>query len=270
MKNITLLVTYWNEKEWVDVSLKQIKKINPKKIIICDGCFDSRKLNKSTDGTREIVQDFIRQYEGEAFFFEAIRVNKWKSIKKLADAMCIDGQKTSLGDYYWAIRHTLRTNPYRINQAITFSMMLKKARVSVGDWFMTIDADQFYSDSMIESLEELSSCQSDYQQICADEYTFFENFEYYSDTYEKRKWNNMPYQMVKGARLLPTRDFKIKTSIFKVEDYHSVVKSKAVGNYFHYKFRKDIERISSGYELGDRKAPEKERAMSTKFFTEKH
>lgn len=86
MKNITLLVTYWNEKEWVDVSLKQIKKINPKKIIICDGCFDSRKLNKSTDGTREIVQDFIRQYEGEAFFlklFELISGSQSKNWRML-------------------------------------------------------------------------------------------------------------------------------------------------------------------------------------------
>ncbi|PTP29386.1 hypothetical protein [Vibrio splendidus] len=270
MRDITLFATYWNEKEWIDTSLAQIKKINPKRVVICDGCFDSSKENRSTDGTRSKIKEFIKEYSGEAYFFEAIRVNKWKSLNFLSDCIRIDGSKVSLGDYYWSLRHILRTNSYRINQAITFSMMMKMVGLKEGDWFMTYDADQFYSDEIIRKFDDLGNENFPYDLLCANEYTFFDDFDLYSDHYEKRKWNNMPHRLISGSRLLPTRDFKVKNSMFGMVNYYDIAKKIEVGNYFHYKFREDKKRVVSGYELGDRKPPEKERAISSIKYKGKH
>ena len=60
MNNIVLFATYWNEIEWIKSSLDQILKIDPIEIIICDGNFDPTTPNYSTDGTREIIEKFVK------------------------------------------------------------------------------------------------------------------------------------------------------------------------------------------------------------------
>ena len=66
MSRLLLLATYWNEKDWIDLSLEQIDRIDPDEVIICDGCFDSRRENRSTDGTREKIADFVRRRGGRS------------------------------------------------------------------------------------------------------------------------------------------------------------------------------------------------------------
>ena len=270
MRNITLFATYWNEIEWIGPSLEQIKRINPKRVVICDGCFDSSQENRSLDGTREKIKKFVDEYDGEAIFFEAKRINKWFSFKAILKSMVIDGGSAKLGDVYWTLRHYLKTNPYRINQAVTFSHMLSCANIQKGDWFMTYDADQFYSDTMIDGLSRLDDHALEFDLMFAKELTFFNDFESYTKDYESRVWNNMPHRLVDGARLHPTRDFKIKTSTFKVENYYDLVNKLNVGHYFHYKFKKDIHRIEAGYQLGDRKPPEENRTVANGRFNGEH
>ncbi|MFC1797873.1 hypothetical protein ACFLY2_01640 [Patescibacteria group bacterium] len=71
--NIIIFATYWNEIDWIESSLEQIEKINPIEVIICDGCFDDTKENKSTDGTREIIEKWVSERDN-ARMISAIRI----------------------------------------------------------------------------------------------------------------------------------------------------------------------------------------------------
>lgn len=259
---IVLLGTYWNESEWVGRSLRQIEAINPDVVILCDGCFDERKENRSTDGTASVLRLFCDNKPGR-YLFKAVRQGRLASGFELFKA----GFRGifSLPYFYWVLRHLCFTNKYRLNQAVTFQRMLRSAAKVVGDnfWFLTLDADQFYSDELVSMLRrKLADVPDRISLLTAQEYTFNEGFNYFSTSYEKRTWNNMPHRYSNSTKILPTRDIVI-ASILSIKHYHRVCDKLDVGHYFHYKFRNDKSREAEGYSLGDRKPPEAERFLNT-------
>ena len=76
MRNLILFATYWNERQWIEASLAQIEAIDPMEVIICDGCFDDSKDNKSTDGTREIIKDWVSKRGPSAKMVSATRLKR--------------------------------------------------------------------------------------------------------------------------------------------------------------------------------------------------
>lgn len=263
--NLILFATFWNEKDWIVASLKQIESLNPKEVIICDGCFDPKKENRSTDGTREIIENWVKN-QPEARMISAIRTNKlmglWKIFSRNLKISNII-QRKLMFIYY------LKTNVYRINQAATFNKMISMAtNWRNGDWFMTYDADQFYSDATIEKIKEIcNSNQTEAELLTATEKTFFKDFEEYTTGYESRNFNNMPHKILPHTHLVPTRDI-IKEYFPKPKVYGKDpnTKKEPCGEYFHYKFRPSNDgRAEMGYQLGDRKAPEIKKYQTQKF-----
>lgn len=266
MNNIIVFATYWNEIDWVKPSLKQIEKLNPKEVIICDGCFDPRTPNYSTDGTREIIEKWVAKREN-ARMISAVRVSKLKAFWMMLKGhkkskFCQIFTPTRLKSLYL----TLVDNIYRVNQALTFQYMIFLSREwKPGTWFMCYDCDQFYSDAMMEEIKELVNKKTDIELLIGNELTFFKDFKHCTTQYEKRKYNNMPHKIHPDTSIWPTRgiilenwsskSFDIKR-IFLNEFYINKVKSKNIGDYFHYKFKFSKERSKKGYELGDRKKPD--------------
>ncbi|MEX0909946.1 MAG: hypothetical protein WDZ75_01495 [Candidatus Paceibacterota bacterium] len=256
--NLTIFATYWNEKDWIEASLAQIDALNPKEVWIVDGCFDTRFENRSTDGTREIIESWTNKHPN-AHMISALRMSRTKGLWFLFGY--------GLNWWNWPLRVAMamfysRTNLYRINQACTFSQLIRVATYNKpSDWIMHCDADQFYPDEMIKKIKEiLNNPTNEDELITAKEMTFFHDFNHYTDEYEKRDYNNMPYRLNKRTIIVPTRDIvteKYPKPLVYGKDKN--IKKVSVGTYMHYKFRpNDKERLEAGYSVGDRKKPSEE------------
>ena len=269
MNNIILFATYWNEIEWIESSLEQMLKIDPVEIIICDGNFDPKIENRSTDGTYEVIKKFVDENSERAKMISAVRV---KPLTKGLNFFLNAGYKCDLikpSRFNYSLRSQLLINEYRVNQALTFSSMMNLSEDwEEGRWVMSYDADQFYTDELIDFFK-ITNTPSDYDLITADEWTFPYDFNHYTTGYENRKWNNMPHKIKPNMAVYPTRHF-VTESVFSFKHYYENHKMLYGGVYHHYKFRKDAVRLSAGYELGDRKPPKKERYENLLKFTGNH
>jgi hypothetical protein len=263
MNNIILFATYWNEIEWIKPSLEQILKIDPVEIIICDGNFDPRVENRSTDGTHEVIKEFVRENSGRARMISATRENFMCRGKEFFLKSGRQGEVIKPSRLNYTLRSQLRFNPYRVNQALTFSRMMRmSSKWKEGSWVMTYDADQFYTDELIRNFSVCNTI-SDLDLITADEWTFPESFSEYTTNYELRKWNNMPHKIKKGIAIYPTRHI-VQEGMFTHKQYHEMKNIYHAGVYHHYKFRNDKLRLEAGYKLGDREQPIAERYTGLK------
>ena len=232
--NLTIFATYWNEKDWIDASLTQIAKLNPKKVVIVDGCFDTRYENRSTDGTREEIAAWVAAHP-EAKMISALRLSRLQALWYLFGA--------GINWWNWPLRilmatYYARTNPYRLNQAATFTKMLRESDLEPGDWFMTYDADQFYSDATIENIKNVIASDTEVKLLTAKEQTFFNSFDEMTTQYEGRNYNNMPHRFTANTLIVPTRDIVIEQYPKPVVyGKNSHLPKKDVGHYNHYKFR---------------------------------
>ncbi len=269
MTKLVLLGTYWNELEWIDKSLAQIERISPDMVILCDGCFDSSQKNRSVDGTRDKIYEFCSEKKNY-FTFSASRNSRFKSICYLLKVAF--SKKYSISLFYLLMKHAIRTNKYRLNQAVTFTKMLEMAVQELGEdiWFMTYDADQFYDDSYVSNIKDIiNSLNDNTGLLTAQELTFNNDYSHCTDRYEARTWNNLPHKYYSNTMIMPTRDILL-LKFFSVAKYIDSVEKSQLGVYYHYKFRTDVLRDEMTYKLGDRKAPLKNRTNKEKDFLGSH
>ena len=268
MNNLIILATYWNESYWIKSSLEQIKKISPVEVIICDGCFDPNIPNYSTDGTRLVIEEFVNENKN-ARMISALRPNYFLGL-----LMLLRGHKhlplwTILRFSRWKFFiKSIFMSSYRRNQAITFNHMISVSKKwHTKRWFMNYDADQFYSDEMIKKIKEIVNQEENrHGLIRGKEITFFNDFNQFTDLYEKRTYNNMPHKIYEDTIIQPTRGImrealsskrKLFKNFWSKHLYIYNVPSVNIGYYFHYKINSS-KRYKAGYRLGDRKEPEVE------------
>lgn len=262
---LIVMATFWNEKEWVSTALRQIDQLNPSEVFICDGCFDSRYPNGSTDGTREIVEEYVAA-RPHAKMVAAERVTRFAGVWKL----WLSHNKNKWFHGFTPARIKAlylgaRSDLYRVNQAITFQKMISLSKCwQPGWWFMTLDADQFYSEEVLAHINSLSS-HTAFDLLTAKERTFFHSFDEFTEGYEGREFNNMPHKILPGTSIMPTRDIVLESfalkrlmpaNFMKSDRYIENVVQKKAGFYNHYKFRQDNERDALTYMVGDRKPPD--------------
>jgi hypothetical protein len=262
---LIVFATYWNEIDFIRPSLLQIDRLNPEEVSICDGCFDPVVPNYSTDGTREIIEEFVAE-RSHARMISALRVPKIIGIGKLLRGHNKSSvRRTFTPGRLKSVLLASKLVPYRINQALTFQLMITLSRCwKPGHWFMTLDCDQFYSDEMIDKFKIVNEDTS-YGLLVGHEKTFFKDFSSFTDEYEKRSYNNMPHKIYSGTTIIPTRGAIIENwsfSSFRVKEvmlgefYVRKVPTLDIGSYCHYKFKLSDERFETGYRLGDRKMPD--------------
>jgi len=252
--NLIIFATYWNEKDWIEASLSQIDALNPKSVFLVDGCYDQKFKNCSTDGTREKIEEYVTTHP-EAKMISALRLSRLKSLWYLFGV--------GITWWNWPLRilmaiYYARTNTYRLNQAATFTKMLRESGIQTGDWFMTYDADQFYTDETIGNIKNAIRPDTEAQLLTADEKTFFNNFSQMTTEYEGRNYNNLPHRYTAKTLIVPTRDIVIEQYPKpKVYGRNPNLIKQNVGSYNHYKFRPfDTARSSAGYQVGDRRKPD--------------
>lgn len=246
MKNLIILATYWNESEWIDASLEQINQIDPVEVIICDGCFDTNLPNRSTDGTREKIEYFVK-HRPNSRMISAVRTNRRRSLDNMVRELSREPLKNPMR-LIMSLKFMLRMNLYRINQALTFAYMSKISNFWKPDtWVMTMDADQFYPDEMIDGFNIVNE-PSEYGLLTGNEYTFPNSFQDFTKSYEKRVWNNFPHKIYSNTTIYPTRHL-VRENKFSYNYYINCVPQLNLGYYCHYKFRKVKER---SIQLGDR------------------
>lgn len=282
LNNLIIMATYWNERDFIEPSLAQIDALNPAEILICDGCFDPRYPNTSTDGTREVIEAYVAS-RPHARMISATRAGRFGSLRQLLRGhqhaawwrLFTPGRLKSA--VLWATSH-----PYRVNQALTFQHMISLSTTwQPGMWVMTMDSDQFYTDEMIANI--IAKINTDSAQnlgyLTGKELTFLDNFQTFTDQYEKRNFNNMPHKIYAGTTVVPTRSWVIddfskasfspKRPLYN-ETYLAKTASHDVGLYHHYKFRpQQADRLDQSYQVGDRKQPDFNQ-YATQPFTGKH
>ena len=259
MNKLTVIATYWNEIEWIGYSLKQIEKLDPSYVIIMDGNFDKSVPNYSTDGTREHIEAFIKSKPN----YVLKKVSRYSKLWGLYNYFFKSPGSRLNFIYPWRLfsvaKWLFSLNTYRLNQCLNFNECLKLSPYKEpGNWLITIDADQFYSDYFFEEFRRKMNNQG-IKLISAVEKTFPFDHRNYTEQYEKRTYNNMPHRIDHNSEFYPTRHL-VRTNFWGKKLYNTDKKSIFdVGEYFHYKFRKDPGRLKAGYRLGDRSEPDSKR-----------
>ena len=124
MNNVIILATYWNEIDWIRPSLAQIDKLDPLEVVICDGCFDERYPVHSTDGTREVIEEYTSNRQ-HAYLVSPVRLSRVRAL--IALWLGHKHSPAHLRTGYARLRgalSSLRRHPYRVNQALTFNYMI--------------------------------------------------------------------------------------------------------------------------------------------------
>jgi hypothetical protein len=262
VNNLVLFATYWNEIDWVRPSLAQIDRIDPMEIVICDGCFDPRRPNRSTDGTREIIARFVDE-RPHARLIPAARLSRmahyreWFRPLPHEEAGLLTGAKARMA------RTFHRYHLYRLNQMATFNSMIRLARrFRPGAWFMTCDSDQFYGEETLRAFAQVNE-EVPFNLLTSREYTFFGGFDRFTDAYETRDYNNMPHRIFPDTRFIPTRHpARVVDGRYRI--YSEFESKRYAGPAYHYHLRPE-ERRAIGYALGDRRPPDESRTRTRPF-----
>lgn len=259
---LTLMATFWNEAEWLPAALREIEKIDPAFVCICEGNFDPAFPMHSTDGTREVLTEWVNS-EPNRKLFKPCKYSDGR-LRRLAFETKVSGSNLGLVTRLKYAVTAKRFHYYRLNQALTFANMARSSpEWSSGHWAMTYDADQFYSDEQIEVFQNLDELSDEYCHVTAIEKTFFHSFDEYVESYEKRTWNNMPFRIDRNMSVFPTRHFSAD-SVFSSTPVQDRGKVLQLGHYYHYKFRASKERAEMTYQVGDRKPPNETRIAGKK------
>lgn len=265
MNNIILFATYWNEIEWIKASLAQIDKINPVEAIICDGCFDPKRPNHSTDGTRKIIEAYVAEKDN-AKMVSALRLSRLQHYLFWFRPLPHEKSGFFTTAKLRIARRFHRWDLYRLNQMATFNYMIHLSqRFKPGLWFMTYDCDQFYSDATLATFKCVNR-ESPFNVLTGKEYTFFGDFGHYTDDHEKRDYNNMPHRIFSDTRFIPTRHpARVVNGRYRI--YTEFEKKKYVGIVYHYHV-KSSDRLNAGYSLGNRKPPDPSRTKTQAYHGE--
>lgn len=260
---LTVLATFWNESYWLDACLKELDKIDPDYLVLCDGCFDPKeKSPHSTDGTREMLLDFTAA-KNNSVVVNPVRHKRPAAILHVMRELGKLHRVAPMKQLTKALIKGIRTEEYRINQALTFNLMLRMSPfASAGNWLMTYDADQFYCDKLIDAMQSLRPNEK-FDVLGSRELTFFEDLNSFTEDHEKRWFNNLPHKIYNETTILPTRGVaRLNNEAVRRADlgyFSSLIQGyqsepRLVGNVYHYKHF-NIDRAEAGYRVGDRKKP---------------
>ena len=262
MNNLILFATYWNEIDWIRPSLAQIDRIDPMEIIICDGCFDPDRPNRSIDGTREIIARFVDERR-HARLVPAVRLSRAGHYREWLRPLPHETSGLFTVAKLRVARTFHRIHLYRLNQMATFNLMIRRSeRFRPGAWFMTCDSDQFYGDQTLTAFDQVNQ-DVPFTLLTSKEYTFFGGFDRFTDAYEKRDYNNMPHRVFPDTRFIPTRHpARVVDGRYRI--YTEIETKRYAGPAYHYHLRPE-ERMANGYALGDRRPPSASRTRTRPF-----
>jgi len=252
--SLILFASFWNERQFLDVSLRQLEAIDPAEILLSDGCFDPALPKQSKDGTLETLQEFVAQ-RSNARLVPAVRATRLTHLAKLMFwlAKTTDVPRA----FVFSLLSQFRTTSlYRLNQAETFNSMLEKSEhLKPGSWVSTFDADEFFSRDAIAKLRSLNGS-ADFDRGLTREVIVKRKGErtLIELTPNIRTWNT-PHKVLSDIRFFPTRQiWRPEHGLSKNQPIGSST-DRFLGEFLHYKTR-GAERAAATYQVGDRRAPD--------------
>jgi len=220
MSRLIISARYWNNTDWVGASLKHVDAWEADEVWVSEGNWDRKMSSKSTDDTREIIEDF------------ALSRNNFN---------VFDNPRSH--------------DDYRYNQALTSNMVMKYARVEVGDWMLIIDSDHFYSLKDIKYIkEEIRYYGNYFDYYILDTYCFFNGIDKYG-IHHDTMGTKLPYKIVAGARWIATNHLSVNNKMYV--NIPSLRDNRTPVNGYHYEGILSENRFKEKYSIGDRKTPEK-------------
>lgn len=251
--NLIVLAAFWNESQFVEAALGQLRAINPAEIIFSDGCFDPNFSKNSNDGTLEALQDFVN-VNSNAQLVSPIRRSRAYHIGSLLRWMMASHTRLSKQNLRWLLSYR-SVSLYRLNQAATFNMMLRKSKVlKPGSWVTTYDADEFFPQTAVTALGALSKS-AIFDRVLTQEVILerTEKGNSFRPSSLLRTWNT-PHKVLSELRFFPTRQLWRPEYGLSENQTMGSTTDYFLGPFIHYKTRTP-ERATAAYLVGDREPP---------------
>ena len=214
---LIICARFWNDIEWIDAALEHLDYWNADFVGIGEGAWDPAWPARSTDGTRELLEEWSRSRPNVHLFDNP------------------------------------RDDPnYRTNQSVTSNYVMEKAEAAPGDWMFTFDVDHFYFKSDIDAVKELISTEGHrFDYLTQDNYNFLLDISS-CQIVRDRSGSKLPYKILPGSHWIPTCHLAIDGILYsKLEHLKEEV---AVAKGMHYEGIRSADRMDIKYRVGDRKS----------------
>ena len=160
---------------------------------------------------------------------------------------------------------------YRLNQSETFNHLLAQSKSIVpGDFFMTVDVDEFYGDGVAKRLSNVRELQA-FDFLTFREIVLTDPVGRIAPLYSSesiRRWN-IPIKFTGNEFFMFTRGvwrfWKKKNGIHMKPVPDLLNPGAYLGEVFHCKYRFSTDRHEVGYKFGDRRAPSSEERMTVTY-----
>jgi len=207
----------WNDIDWIEASLSQIEYWVPDELYLCEGCWDNKYPARSTDGTREFIEEYQKNHD-----------NVW-------------------------IVDNIRDGKYRDNQVSTCKLILTLSEAKPNDWIMYNASDVFYfkyTIDMYKNLMENSSMDYPIFEI----WNFWDSITKYYP-HKTKQAMNLPHRVLKGTAFRDTCDITVNGKHYHESNKAMGIKVPTIA--MHYEGFREPERLKQKYNVGDRQSPVK-------------
>lgn len=220
MNRLIVSARYWQNIDWVQASLKHIEAWGADEVYISEGSWDQQFKPRSTDGTREVIEDFAQGKEN-----------------------------------YHVFDNTRISDNYRYNQALTSNVVMASAKAEVGDWMLIIDSDHMYAKEGISFIKKLMVDSYDFfDYFTTETYCFLRGIDEYV-VYFDDLGTKLPYKIIDNrCSWIATNHLSINGRMYR--DIKEAREFRVKVNGLHYEAQMSKQRFKEKYSIGDRKTPE--------------
>lgn len=217
MGKLILLARYWNDMDFLEASLKQVEFWDADKVFISEGAWDNCLPARSTDGTREFLEEYVISKDN------------------------------------WFLLNNIRADDnYRINQANTSNLAMIFADWKPDDWMLIVDVDQFYlKDDIIEIKRMIAEEGNDFDFFTHQINNFFYDLNHYSVSFDTTQ-SRLPSRLVEGSHWIQTNHLAVKGILYKLSPQMRQRKLTKI-QALHYEGLRSMDRLDLRYSVGDRK-----------------
>jgi hypothetical protein len=215
MSRFVIMSMFWNDMDWIEASLEHVEYWKPDMHFICEGAWDRKFPARSTDGTREYIEEYQKKHDN-VYIVDNIR----------------DGK-------------------YRENQANTCNLVLRTADLKPNDWLMYNACDLYYFKVAIDMYKKMMET-IDFDYPIFNLWNFWDSIELYY-LHRTKQAMNLPHRIVKGARFFGTCDLSVDGKHYHDSKKCKAFQVPTIG--FHYEGFREDDRLKDKYNVGDRKSP---------------
>jgi len=217
MGKLILLARYWNDMDFLKASLNQVSYWEADKVYLSEGAWDQNFLQRSTDGTREILEEYAKNKD---------------------NVFIIDNVRDDIN--------------YRVNQAETSNLVMKLAKWQPNDWMIQVDVDQFYTKAAIDTVKRMIKEEGDQFDYFTHELSnFLYDLKHHQITLETSQ-SRLPSRLLEGSYWIPTNHLTLNGKLYRLVEQ---IRKRHLTDIrsLHYEGLRPKSKLTLRYSVGDRK-----------------